>query len=152
MFALTTGWRIKEILSLRQGDLDLKTEASPTRARDNKGRRDDADFLPETALAHVRLIASPQPFVFTWPHNERTLWTEFQRIQRAAGIELICPDADQHECTPSCHVYGFYALRRAYATLNAETMPAAVLQKEMRHRSFTTTLRYISLAGVQSRW
>ena len=35
---------------------------------------------------------------------------------------------------------------KGFATLNADTMTVAVLQKKMRHRSFQTTLRYISLS------
>ncbi len=72
---------------------------------------------------------------------------EFQRIQEAAVDEngkrlvyLPCPDASKHKCTGACHCYSFHSLRRGYATLNADSMPPPVLQKKMRHRSFTTTL------------
>ena len=68
-----------------------------------------------TALEHVKQIVGFQRLVFYWPHHERTLWTEFQRIQQAAGIHLACPDAAKHKCTPACHRYGFHALRRGYA-------------------------------------
>ncbi len=146
VFAITTGWRIEEILTFRRTDLDLKTGAILTRAANNKGKRDDMDYLPAVALVRVRGIRSFEALVFAWPHNRRTLDVEFHKIQAAAGINLPCPDEDKHECTDACHRYGFHALRRAYATLNADAMPAAVLQRKMRHRSFTTTLRYIALA------
>jgi integrase len=42
-------------------------------------------------------------------------------------------------------VYGFHGFRKGFATENYDTMPSAVLQKRMRHRSFTTTLGYINL-------
>ncbi|RIK73641.1 MAG: hypothetical protein DCC68_24520 [Planctomycetota bacterium] len=146
VFALTTGWRIEEILAFKRDDLDLTTGAIVTRAGDNKGKRDDTDHLPAAALEHIKAVVGFGPMVFEWPHDHRTLWTEFHDIQRAAGIHLPCRDADKHKCGETCHVYGFHALRRGYATLNADTMPAAVLQRKMRHKSFTTTLRYIGLA------
>jgi integrase len=146
VYALTTGWRIDEILSLRREDLDLETGAILTRAADNKGRRDAIDHLPATTIAHVRPVIGQQPLVFYWPHDRRTLWEEFTRIQKAAGIHLPCREAREHECTDACHIYGFHSLRRGYATLNVDSMPTPVLQKKMRHRSFTTTLRYIGLA------
>ena len=117
-FAITTGWRIDEILALRRDDLDLETGAIVTRAADNKGRRDELDHLPAAALEHVKRIASFAPAVFEWPHGYRRLWVEFHRIQRAAGTDLPCPRAGEHECTDNCSVYGFHALRRGYATLN----------------------------------
>ena len=147
VFSITTGWRINEILSFRRDDLDMKTGAILTRADDNKGNRDDIDYLPDVTLDHLHGIVGFEPLVFYWPHNERTLWAEFERIQTAAKIHLPCRDAEKHECTTSCHLYGFHALRRAYATLNADNMPAPVLQQKMRHKSFKTTLRYIELSG-----
>jgi integrase len=145
-FALTTGWRIDEILSLRHDDLDMGSGAILTRAADNKGGRDDRDYLPGPVLELVKAVVGFEPLVFWWPHHSRTLWAEFRRIQEAAGIHLTCPHEGEHDCTPACHVYGFHALRRGYATLNADTMPAPVLQRKMRHKDFGTTLRYIKLA------
>jgi integrase len=42
---------------------------------------------------------------------------------------------------------GFHDLRRAFATMNAPALSADALQKLMRHKSYTTTQRYINLAG-----
>ena len=145
VFAITTGWRIGEILSLKRDDLDLDTGAVTTRAASNKGGRDDRDHLPAVALEHVKRIVGFDKRVFHWPHERSKLWEQFHVIQEAAGIHLACPDEAVHECTASCHVYGFHALRRGYATFNAE-LPAPVLQRKMRHRSFKTTLGYIQLA------
>ncbi len=145
VFALTTGWRISEILSLRREDLDLESGAVKTRAGDNKGGRDDCDYLQPASLQHVTKLRHFEAKVFHWPYGRRLLYEVFHAIQREAGIHLACPRSGEHQCTDACHVYGFHALRRAYATFNAE-LPATVLQKKMRHRSFTTTQRYIKLA------
>jgi len=131
VFAYMTGWRIGECLALRRDDLDLAAGKAITRADDNKGNRDDV----------VRL----HPVVFPWSYHERTLWTEFARIQAAAGIRLPC--ARDHQHTDACHVYGFHDLRRAFATLNAPALSADALQKLMRHRSYLTTQKYVNMAG-----
>ncbi len=71
--------------------------------------------------------------------------------QLAAGIHLNCRDDGRHECTAACHVYGFHDLRRAFATVNEETLTANALQRLMRHKSFTATQRYINMAQMLKR-
>ena len=92
VFAITTGWRIEEILSLRRDDLDLTTGAILTRAADNKGSRDDMDHLPLEVLEIVKAGIGFESRAFPWVKDERKLWHTFHAIQEAAGIELTCPD------------------------------------------------------------
>lgn len=119
-----------------------------TRAADNKGKRDEKVPLHTVVLEHLRLIESFEQNVFPWYHHRTTLWVQFQRIQEAAGIRLDC--LARHEHTPRCHVYGFHDLRRAFATVNAPTLTADALQKLMRHKSYSTTQRYINMADQLS--
>ena len=95
-------------------------------------------------VEHLEKIPSFEPVMFPWYHAERGLWVEFHKIQKQAGINLSC--AENHEHTATCHVYGFHDLRRAFATVNAETLSADALQALMRHRSYQTTQRYINMA------
>ena len=137
VFALTTGWRIDEILSLRRDDLDLETGAILTRAGDNKGKRDDRDYLTTTALEHMcgcSPVSSALSSIGPTTGEPSTPSSIVSRGLRGS----TCParDADKHECTDACHRYGFHSFRRGYATLNADSMSAPVLQKKMRHRTF----------------
>ena len=75
--------------------------------------------------------------------------SEFERIHRTAGVHLSCNE--DHEHTDSCHCYGYHDLRRAFATVNAETWSADSLQALMRHKSYTTTQRYINMAHQLNR-
>jgi integrase len=98
---------------------------------------------------HLRGLGSFHAEVFPWPHCSSTLYRQMVRIQQAAGIHLDCHE--KHDCTDACHAYGFHDLRRAFATVNAETLSGDALQKLMRHKSYSTTQRYINMADHLNR-
>ncbi|MBI2480720.1 MAG: site-specific integrase [Planctomycetia bacterium] len=147
VFLYLTGWRISEPLALRRDDLDLDLGTALTRAEDNKGEQDALVPLHPVIVEHLRKIANFGPLAFPWDHSRRGLWEQFDRIHDAAGIHLVCPKAGKHECTAACHRYSFHDLRRAFATANAVALGPEVLQKLMRHKSYTTTQLYINMAS-----
>lgn len=142
-FAYMTGWRVGEPLALRRQDLDLEAGTAITRHADNKGNRDEVAPLHPVVVEHLLRIRGFDPMVFPWPHHERTLWVQFTKIQRAAGIHLDCDG--KHDHTEACHQYGFHDFRRAFATANAESLTGDALQALMRHKSYSTTQRYINI-------
>ncbi|MBM4073527.1 MAG: site-specific integrase [Planctomycetes bacterium] len=142
--AYMTGWRISELLALKRADLDLEAGNAITRADDNKGKRDELVKLHVVVVDHLRKLASFDPHVFPWNHNKTTLYGQFAEIQEAAKIKLPCQA--RHEHTRFCHVYGFHDFRRALATMNADKLTPDALQALMRHKSYSTTQRYIAIA------
>lgn len=85
----------------------MEAAATLTRAGDNKGGRDGADYLPVVALELVKGIVTFEPFILAWQHSKERLWGEFHSIQDAAGSKLVCTNADRRECTDTCHIDGF---------------------------------------------
>ncbi len=146
VFLYMTGWRVGEPLALKCDDLDMETGVAITRHADNKGNRDERVPLHPVVIEHLERIQSFSPAVFPWPSRREALYDQLREIQEAAGIHLVCPDSDSHECTPFCHVYSFHDFRRAFATVNAETLTADALQHLMRHKDYGTTQRYINMA------
>ena len=147
VFLYMTGWRVGEPLALRRDDLDTEAGVAITRAADNKGNRDERVPLHPVVIEHLERIRSFSLAVFPWPHRREALYDQLREIQEAAGIHLHCPDAENHECTPFCHVYSFHDFRRAFATENADAVTADALQQLMRHKDYGTTQRYINMAG-----
>jgi len=140
-----TGWRIGDMLALRRDRLNLEAGTATSLAEDNKGKRDELVKLHPVVIEHLRRLGGAfSTTVFPWNHNQRTLYTEFARIQEAAGVKLPCDRT--HEHTRYCRVYGFHDLRRAFATMNADKLTADALQALMRHKSYTTTQKYINMA------
>lgn len=146
-FAYHTGWRIGELMALRWADVDLDAGTAKTQAEDNKGRKDSIAPLHPVIVELLRPLRSPHPMVFRWDLERKPLLDAFHKLQAAAGISLDCANPRKHECSPACQFYGFHDLRRAFATLNATRVSGEVLQSLMRHSSYQTTQRYISIAG-----
>jgi integrase len=131
VMAYMTGWRISEVLGLRREDLDLEGGLAITRAEVNKAKRDERINLHPVVIEHLSRLRGFGPVVFPWNHNPRTLYTEFDRIQVAAGIGREVKV--ESKPTRYAGVYGLHALRRAFATMNADKLTADALQALMRH-------------------
>ena len=144
VMAYMTGWRISELLALAKEDLDLEAGTAVTRAKDNKGKRDEKIHLHPVVVEHLKRLTHFEEKVFPWKTDIANLYSQFQVIQEKAGVHLPC--SEKHEHTARCHVYGFHDLRRAFATLNAEKLSADALQMLMRHKSYATTKRYINMS------
>lgn len=142
--AYMTGWRIGSLLALRREDVDLAAGTAVSWAADNKGKRDQQVKLHPVVVEHLKKLPAFSPFIFPWNHDERGLYDEFARIQKAAGVHLPC--TKKHEHADGCHVYGFHDLRRAFATVNAPKLTPDALQHLMQHKSYTTTQRYINMS------
>ena len=105
----------------------------------------DIDVATELCV-HVRTTAGQSLGVYKTVWQPQRHWVVY--IIKSTHHDLGYED---HEHTPRCHVYGFHDLRRAFATVNAETLTADSLRKLMRHRSYSTTQRYINMASQLNR-
>jgi len=140
-----TGWRIGQTLAVRWEDVDLVAETALSQADDNKGGRDHETPLHPLIVKYLRqLEGSFSPTVFPWPHNIRTLWAEFERIQKAATLS---DKSSMPKSGKNGGWYGFHDLRRGFATANAASMNLFELQGLMQHKSLTTTQGYINMAN-----
>jgi hypothetical protein len=86
----------------------------------DKGKRDELVKLHSVVADHLPKLAGFSPVAFARNHNERTLYTQFARIQEAAKIKLPCDR--EHKHTRYCHLYGFHDLRRTFATISADKL------------------------------
>jgi len=145
--AWVTGARIDSILRLRWQDMDWEAGRILSRAADLKQRK---DTRPEIAgaLPYLARIRGEDPRLLPWNHNRRSLYAQFQKIQKAAGIDLVCPREGErgHVCRQSCHHYGFHAFRYAHARFNYANPE---LQNQMGHACAATTEHYRQWAERQ---
>jgi integrase len=116
-------------------------------------KQEEARPTPQRSRGGVFLkaVRAGDPRVLPWNHRRETLWEEFHRLQKAAGIDLPCLKGSDpgHVCRPRCHTYGFHDLRRAHATYNYEKVPDRAPHHQMGHASFQTTQGYIKHAELR---
>jgi integrase len=134
--AYLTGWRIGALLALRRADVDLDKATALSRAEDNKGKRDVRIPLHPLIVDHLRRQASFKRSMFPWHRDNRALYVEFARLQRASGVKPANREGR----------YGFHDLRRAFATMNVDNLSPEQLQAMMQHKAFSTTEGYIKRA------
>ena len=136
---LAKSWRC------RAGDLDMEEGHAITRGEDNKGKRDERVKLHPVVVDHLKQLRSFEPNVFPWNHDRRTLDDEFAESRPPPGSTW--PAKKKHEHTEACH---FVRLPRSAAGLRhgeRRRLTADALQKLMRHKSYSTTQRYINMAS-----
>ena len=81
---------MSEPLTLLRSDVDLKAGVAITRAANNKGGRDELVPLHPKVIELLKLIPGFTAEMFPWEKSSRGLYAEFERIQKAAGIKLVC--------------------------------------------------------------
>jgi len=133
LFAYMTGWRIGALLEVRWDDVDLEAGTVLSRWQHNKGKRDQLIPLHPIVIDHLKPLRNFGALVFPWNHGRRRIYDEFKAIRKAAGL-------------PEESGRAFHDLRRGFATMNVDLLPAETLQALMQHRDYATTQRYINIA------
>jgi len=136
VFGYLTGWRIRQMLSIRREDVNLEHGTALSRAKDNKGKRDQLVHLHPLIVEHLQRLASFDPLMFPWNRFWSGIFVHFRQIQQAAKVPP--PTGKPH--------YTFHDFRRAFATENASRLTGEALQALMQHRSYKTTQGYIDRA------
>ncbi len=142
MMSLETGMRMGEVYRVRWRNVDLANKVVNIPVA--KGGTDQKVFLPERIWKELRRMsvgADPHSFVFPNINGgqKREISNTFQRTVDALGFNDGVTDSVD-KVVP-------HTLRHSYATWLAQSGKVDIygLQSIMRHKSFTTTLRYIHL-------
>lgn len=146
MLSLETGMRMGEIFNMRWRDVDLDNDV--VNIPDAKGGTDQKAYLTERARKELRRMrsGSQQELVFVNARGGKVkeLSNTFQRVVDKLGLNDGATDTVER-VTP-------HTLRHTYASWLAQSGKVDIysLQSLMRHKSFSTTQRYIHLIPSHS--
>ena len=97
---------------------------------------------------HLRKLIDFGEMVFYWPHHEPPCGLTLRGSRKQGGF--ICT-ATRSTITRQPATATGSTTFVGPSTVNAETMSADALQALMRHKSYSTTQRYINLANQVNR-
>ena len=141
LFLLHTAARRGEALRLMWSDVNLDTGAVQLSTRKRSGGSLERDTIPMTkeltATLRTHRVGTNSLFVFSKPGGQRYK-------TRGALMAYLCSEA-------GVEPFGFHAIRHLSASiLDRAGMELSAIQAILRHRSATTTARYLhNLRGVR---
>ncbi len=138
LFLYDSGARIGAALALARTDVSLPqgwAALSPDTAK--TGVAQLVSLSDQTVAAIRATHPEDRELIWPWPHHRRTLWAQYQRIRRWAGL-------------PTDRTHAFHCLRRTHASQLA-AVDLEMARRSMGHTSAAMTLsRYVDPRVVEA--
>ena len=133
--AVSCGFRRGALLSLRWDRIDWQNQSIWLDGQFDKTGWDRSKPMTQVVLRHLLRIRGERALILAWPHSERTLYREWHRIQRRAGIAR-----DEH--------YKLHDLKRTCGTMHATAGTSThAIRELLDHASIVTAESYINVSG-----
>lgn len=155
MTALHTAARRSEIFRLRRQDIDLENDQLRLWTRKRRSGSWEYDWIPLTAALRSELLAWMETRLSHEGTDPEHLFVNLDRYQFSTGHYGKPFKNRQHWMKRMCSrasvpPFGFHAIRHLTASiLFRHGEPLEVIQRILRHKSATTTNRYLHSIGAQ---
>jgi len=138
LFLYDSGARIGAALAVQRTDVSLSDGWVSLSGSDAKTGLAQLVSLSEQTVAAIRAThPEDRELIWPWPHHRRTLWAQYQRIRRWAGL-------------PTDRTHAFHCLRRTHASQLA-AVDLEMARRSMGHTSAAMTLsRYVDPRVVEA--
>jgi integrase len=142
-----TGMRSAETFGLTVSHVDLEAAIIWLRGEETKGNRDEAIPIPRQAVVLVeRLVAQAEergtPYLFAYrPRGEAATWQRIARPKRAWATA----------CKAAGVTFRMHDIKASFVTDVGRRASAATTRSLARHKSATTTARYLAVIDMDRR-
>lgn len=133
--AVSCGFRRGALMSLRWDRVDWQNQSIWLDGESDKTGWDRSKPMTPVVIRHLLRIRGERALILAWPHSERTLYREWHRIQRRAGITR-----DEH--------YKIHDLKRTCGTMHATAGTSThAIRELLDHASIVTAESYVNVSG-----